>query len=212
MRSRFKTILRESRKEGDGGLDDLWARFQQDYGDRPMTRYLKKNWFSEQEEQRWQLPYREVWQTMLTGQCCQMEHTTRTLSLNFSLFSFEQGFPEINTNNLLESWHKTLKKHYLRNERNVRPDYLIWMLTTVVDVDARVEYHNITNGFQAPRMSEFDKKKRRKRAYDLSIEQIVEMVTTNGQHVRKIQNFFYCQGILALSLSLSVRTNWFIEH
>jgi hypothetical protein len=95
----------------------------------------------------------------------------------------------------------------------VRPDYLIWMLTTVVDVDARVEYHNSTNGFQAPRMSEFDKK-RRKRAYDLSIEQIVEMIRTNGQHVRKI-HVYYTLITLSYTIAISqlpTRTNEFIEH
>ncbi|KAG0235466.1 hypothetical protein BGW42_005252 [Actinomortierella wolfii] len=122
MRTRYKKLLSASDKEGNEGVDDLWAQFQLDFGNKPFTTYLKRYWFSEGEIPKWQL-----W--------------------------FRQGFPDLNTNNLLESWHKTLKKHYLRNERNVRPDYLIWMLNTAMDIDIRVEYYSIRNGLQAPRLS-----------------------------------------------------------
>lgn len=93
-----------------------------------------------------------------------------------------QHLPDITTNNLLESWHKSLKKHYLRNERNVRPDYLMYMLMTEIDLDSRVTYFMIKNGLEIPKMSKSDKR-RKKRADDLPedvAEQMVRSELANG--------------------------------
>ncbi|KAF9188568.1 hypothetical protein BGZ51_000509 [Haplosporangium sp. Z 767] len=61
------------------------------------------------------------------------------------------------------NWHKSLKKHYLRNERNVRPDYLMYILITEIDLDSHATYFMIKNGLEAPKMSKADKR-RKKRA------------------------------------------------
>lgn len=60
MRACYKKLLRASNKEGDEGVDNLWVQFQQDYGNRALTTYLRKNWFSEGEEPKWQMYYRQV--------------------------------------------------------------------------------------------------------------------------------------------------------
>ncbi|KAI7826598.1 hypothetical protein BC939DRAFT_491767 [Gamsiella multidivaricata] len=57
---------------------------------------------------------------------------------------------EVTTNNWVESWHKTLKQKHLGHERNVRADYLVYLLEGAVDADFRVEYFKIKNGLAPP--------------------------------------------------------------
>ncbi|KAF9934067.1 hypothetical protein BGZ67_004024 [Mortierella alpina] len=87
-----------------------------------------------------------------------------------------QDYQHIDTNNLVESWHKTLKQHHLGNERNVRTDYLMYVLLGVVDQDFRVTYFKIKNGIQPLALSENDKKRKAK-AMELTVERALELIT-----------------------------------
>ncbi|KAF9579394.1 hypothetical protein BGW38_004359, partial [Lunasporangiospora selenospora] len=60
----------------------------------------------------------------------------------------------INTNNLVESWHKTFKRQYLGFARDLRPDDLVFLLQGVVDIDFRTTYYKITRGLQPITLSE----------------------------------------------------------
>ncbi|KAI7821858.1 hypothetical protein BC939DRAFT_454699 [Gamsiella multidivaricata] len=60
----------------------------------------------------------------------------------------------INTNNLVESWHKTCKRQYLGYKRDLRPDDLIFLLQGTVDIDYRTSYYRISRGLQPLTLSE----------------------------------------------------------
>ncbi|KAG0195928.1 hypothetical protein BGX28_000358 [Mortierella sp. GBA30] len=89
-----------------------------------------------------------------------------------------EGHQHIDTNNLIESWHKTLKKHHLGSERNVRADFLIYLLQGVVNQDFRLTYYKIKNGFQPLALSSYDKQRKAK-AMALRFDQALELV--NGR-------------------------------
>lgn len=64
-----------------------------------------------------------------------------------------------------------------------------------MDIDTRIEYFSIRNGLQAPRMSESDRK-RRKKALSLSLDQVLAMIrvpndrTVVCTHLRLTQLLF----------------------
>ncbi|KAK3805237.1 MAG: hypothetical protein JOS17DRAFT_768795 [Linnemannia elongata] len=60
----------------------------------------------------------------------------------------------INTNNLVESWHKTFKSQYLGYARDLRPDDLVFLLQGSVDIDFRITYYKISRGLQPITLSE----------------------------------------------------------
>ncbi|KAG0272366.1 hypothetical protein BGZ97_010990, partial [Linnemannia gamsii] len=59
-----------------------------------------------------------------------------------------ENYQHTNTNNLVESWHKTLKRQHLGYERDLRADDLVCLLQGVVDVDFRTTHFKITHGLQ----------------------------------------------------------------
>ncbi|KAF9342095.1 hypothetical protein BGX26_008378, partial [Mortierella sp. AD094] len=71
-----------------------------------------------------------------------------------------EDYQHVDTNNLLESWHKTLKKNYLGKERNVRADYLLYTLQGPVNIDTRIEYIKINQGILPTPLSEYDRKRK----------------------------------------------------
>ncbi|KAF9079089.1 hypothetical protein BGX23_005099, partial [Mortierella sp. AD031] len=68
-----------------------------------------------------------------------------------------ENYQHTNTNNLVESWHKTLKRQHLGYERDLRGDDLICLLQGVVDIDFRTSHFKIVNGLQPMPLSEYDK-------------------------------------------------------
>ncbi|KAI8597229.1 hypothetical protein EDD21DRAFT_385987 [Dissophora ornata] len=87
-----------------------------------------------------------------------------------------QDYQHVDTNNLIESWHKTLKKHHLGSERNVRADFLIYLLQGVTNTDFRVTYYKIRQGLQPLQLSEYDRKRRAK-AMALDFDTARNMIT-----------------------------------
>ncbi|KAK3836266.1 MAG: hypothetical protein J3R72DRAFT_450473 [Linnemannia gamsii] len=51
-----------------------------------------------------------------------------------------EDYQHINTNNLVESWHATLKRQHMEHIRDMRGDDLIHLLTGVVDIDFRTHH------------------------------------------------------------------------
>ncbi|KAK3804606.1 MAG: hypothetical protein JOS17DRAFT_670160, partial [Linnemannia elongata] len=70
---------------------------------------------------------------------------------------FRENYQHTNTNNLVESWHKTLKRQHLGYERDLRADDLVCLLQGVVDVDFRTTHFKITHGLQPIVLSQYDK-------------------------------------------------------
>ncbi|KAI8599777.1 hypothetical protein EDD21DRAFT_416467 [Dissophora ornata] len=79
---------------------------------------------------------------------------------------YNHNYQHINTNNLVESWHKTLKRQHLGSQRNLRPDDLVHLLQGAVDVDFQQRLYQITDGFVDPPLSTYDAS-RKKKAPDL---------------------------------------------
>lgn len=78
----------------------------------------------------------------------------------------------------MESWHKTLKRHHLGKERNLRADFVVYLLQGTVDRDFRVTYLKVKQGIQPMRLSHYDKK-RKARAMALSDEDARDKVIMN---------------------------------
>ena len=89
-----------------------------------------------------------------------------------------QNYQHMDTNNMIESWHKTLKRNHLRNERNVRADYLIYLLQGAVNKDFRIAYYKIKHGIEPLTLSAYDKQRQAK-AMALTIEVASQLVTPN---------------------------------
>ena len=66
----------------------------------------------------------------------------------------------MDTNNLVESWHKTLKKCHLGSKCNVRADYLFYLLYDIVNTEFRVKFLKIKSGFLPLGLSAYDKKRK----------------------------------------------------
>lgn len=59
---------------------------------------------------------------------------------------------EINTNNLVESWHNKLKTVYLKSARKQRPDFLVYKLLREALIDLRPKVAGAVNGLGSRRM------------------------------------------------------------
>lgn len=83
----------------------------------------------------------------------------------------------MNTNNLLESWFRTLKEYHL-SRRKVRADLIIYLLQGPIESDSRVQYVKVKQGIQPVQLSQYDKV-RKERAMQLNLEEARNMVTEN---------------------------------
>ncbi|KAK3819330.1 MAG: hypothetical protein J3R72DRAFT_497555, partial [Linnemannia gamsii] len=68
-----------------------------------------------------------------------------------------EDYQHINTNNLVESWHATLKRQHMEHIRDMRGDDLIHLLTGVVDIDFRTHHFKVIHGLEPIALSEYDK-------------------------------------------------------
>ncbi|KAF9099680.1 hypothetical protein BGX27_000541 [Mortierella sp. AM989] len=73
-----------------------------------------------------------------------------------------ENYQHIDTNNLIESWHKTLRHQFLGRERNVRPDYLIYLLQGAVEIGFRVSYLVTVKGAAPVTLDGYLKKRKAK--------------------------------------------------
>ncbi|KAG0195584.1 hypothetical protein BGX28_001060, partial [Mortierella sp. GBA30] len=114
------------------------------------------------------------------------------------------GYQHVDTNNLVESWHKTLKKVHLGNKRNVRTDYLIYLLFRITNTDFRLTHFKIKSGLQPAPLSAYDKARKAKAmclndtiAKDMVIDNMddalfmVKSFTTPGAQVYTILEINY---------------------
>ncbi|KAG0354803.1 hypothetical protein BGZ54_001477, partial [Gamsiella multidivaricata] len=86
------------------------------------------------------------------------------------------NYQHVDTNNLVESWHKTPKKVHLGNERNVCADYLIFLLYNIIKTDFRVTYLKTRKGLLPVELSAYDKMKKAK-AMNLELSLAKDMIT-----------------------------------
>ncbi|KAF8956671.1 hypothetical protein BGZ46_002339 [Entomortierella lignicola] len=135
----------------------------------------------EKQLERWD----DLKKTFPTGYKTFIDYVEKTWFKSFSDPAFlrrwtlyhRQEYMDINTNNHVESWHKMLKWNYLVHERNVRPDYLIYILQNAVDVDFQMTYWKIKNKTRTPLLTVDDKFRRRNAqefSFDLAKEKIAE--------------------------------------
>ncbi|KAG0365627.1 hypothetical protein BGX24_004036 [Mortierella sp. AD032] len=87
-----------------------------------------------------------------------------------------ENYQHINTNNLVESWHKTLKRQHLGYERDLRGDDLIHLLQGVVEIDFRTLHFKAVHGLEPMVLSEYDRGVKAK-AMKLQFEHAKNMVT-----------------------------------
>jgi hypothetical protein len=95
---------------------------------------------------------------------------------------------DINTNNLVENWHRTLKNVYLEKKKNVRADCLIYILQGPVDVDFQITRDDIISGRQRPPLSMYDKRRWRE-AQEIEVDRALEMVALDMQE-SKVRYFY----------------------
>lgn len=97
-------------------------------------------------------------------------------------------------NNLVESWHKTLKRQHLGYERDLRGDDLIHLLTGVVDIDFRTHHYKVVHGLEPMALSEYDRSVKAK-ALELPFDATKNMVSEINED-KKVANIFnmkcYC--------------------
>ncbi|KAK3830938.1 MAG: hypothetical protein JOS17DRAFT_775154 [Linnemannia elongata] len=93
-----------------------------------------------------------------------------------------------NTNNLVESWHKTLKRQHLGYERDLHADDLICLLQGVVDVDFRATHFKITHGLQPIVLSQYGKANKAK-AMALAFDVAGNMVSKEAEQFKRILKF-----------------------
>jgi len=105
-----------------------------------------------------------------------MEDISLTLIYICCPFLHKKNYQHTNTNNLVESWHKTLKRQHLGHERDLRADDLVCLLQGVVDIDFRTSHFKVVHGLQPIPLSDYDKDIRAK-AMALEFENAKNMVT-----------------------------------
>ncbi|KAF9983003.1 hypothetical protein BGZ79_005847, partial [Entomortierella chlamydospora] len=150
MRPKYKAVLSE-----DGSYEkqlEKWSDLKKTFptGYKTFIDYVEKNWFK--------------------------NFSDPAFLRRWALYH-RQEYMDINTNNHVESWHKILKWNYLVQERNVRPDYLIYILQNAVDVDFRMIYWKIKNKIKTSLLTIDDKLRRRNAQqfpFDLAKEKITE--------------------------------------
>ncbi|KAL0582105.1 hypothetical protein ABG067_008213, partial [Albugo candida] len=86
------------------------------------------------------------------------------------------------TNNLIESYHNQLKSFYIGRSRQLRVDYLIYLLSSVVIADYRLESIKSMYGVKEINLT-MDEEKKKKKAFELDydianamVEQIDELL------------------------------------
>ncbi|KAF9079428.1 hypothetical protein BGX23_004124, partial [Mortierella sp. AD031] len=94
-----------------------------------------------------------------------------------------ENYQHTNTNNLVESWHKTLKRQHLGYERDLRADDLVCLLQGVVDVDFRTIHFKITHGLQPIVLSKYDKANKAK-AMALAFDVASNMVSEEAEQFK----------------------------
>lgn len=102
----------------------------------------------------------------------------------------QQDYQHINTNNLVESWHATLKRQHMEHIRDMRGDDLIHLLTGVVDIDFRTHHFKVVHGLESIVLSEYDKAIKEK-AMALPLAASKDMVAELDEN-NKVGNFFFC--------------------
>ncbi|KAK3825338.1 MAG: hypothetical protein J3Q66DRAFT_262046, partial [Benniella sp.] len=80
------------------------------------------------------------------------------------------------TNNLLESWFRSLKQCHLGGRRNQRADFIIHLLQGPVENDLRTQSVKVKRGIQPARLSQYDKY-RKDRAMQMDLEEARAMIT-----------------------------------
>ncbi|KAK3835443.1 MAG: hypothetical protein J3R72DRAFT_451572, partial [Linnemannia gamsii] len=111
-------------------LQEKWVHFQHLFpGQTSMIDYINNNWMKPEKVVRWVLYLREV------------RH----------YLTFLLTYQHINTNNLVESWHATLKRQHMEHIRDMRGDDLIHLLT---GVDT---HFKVIHGLEPIALSEYDK-------------------------------------------------------
>ncbi|KAI8359346.1 hypothetical protein B0O80DRAFT_440063, partial [Mortierella sp. GBAus27b] len=88
-----------------------------------------------------------------------------------------KDYQHVNTNNLLESWFRTLKEYHLERRRP-RADFVIHMLQGRIESEFRVQYVKVRQGIQPVQLSQYDKV-RKEKAMQLSLEEAGSKVTEN---------------------------------
>jgi len=81
----------------------------------------------------------------------------------------------MDTNNLVERWHRNLKHNYLEGKRNLRADDLVYILLGVVDNQFRTNYFKVVSGLQPHQLTTYEKK-RRERAARIGLERAKTMI------------------------------------
>ncbi|KAF9920166.1 hypothetical protein FBU30_010047 [Linnemannia zychae] len=72
---------------------------------------------------------------------------------------YRSNYQNMDTNNLVERWHRNLKHTYLDGKRNLRADDLIYILLGVVDNRYRINYFKITRGLQQHQLTTYEKRR-----------------------------------------------------
>ncbi|KAG2216254.1 hypothetical protein INT45_013797, partial [Circinella minor] len=80
------------------------------------------------------------------------------------------------TNNLIESWHNQLKTHYLKKTRKHRIDYIVWLITQVVDCVYRQSILQVFHGFEDVSLTK-EEKKQHQTAYELDDDTAAEYIS-----------------------------------
>ncbi|KAG2221180.1 hypothetical protein INT45_007757 [Circinella minor] len=86
------------------------------------------------------------------------------------------GGVHFHTNNLIESPHNQLKTHHLKRTRKHRIDYIVWVLTQVVDCAYRQSILQVFHGFEDVSLTK-EKKKRHQTAYELDDDTAAEYIS-----------------------------------
>ncbi|KAF9209506.1 hypothetical protein BGZ49_003620, partial [Haplosporangium sp. Z 27] len=85
------------------------------------------------------------------------------------------NYQHVDTDNLVESWRKTFKSEYLQRERNVRADYLIYLLQGTVEIGFRVPYLVNVKGMNPVTLDRY-LKMRKARALEIVLNDARQMI------------------------------------
>ncbi|KAF8928752.1 hypothetical protein BGZ47_001453 [Haplosporangium gracile] len=100
-----------------------------------------------------------------------------------------EDYQHTNTNNLVESWHATLKRQHMENVHDMRGDDLVHLLTGVVDIDFRTHHFKVAHGLEPVVLSDNDKAIKAK-AMVLSLDTFKNMVAELDQDKKFMVNSF----------------------
>ncbi|KAF9364247.1 hypothetical protein BGX34_002118 [Mortierella sp. NVP85] len=89
-----------------------------------------------------------------------------------------RDYQHVNTNNLLESWFRSLKECHLDGKRDQRPDFIIYLLQGPIERDLRMQRVKVRHGIQSAQLSQYDKY-RKERAMEIGLEEARVMITAH---------------------------------